>query len=128
MGATGLRLQLSYTGVYPPQCKHDQHTMSTDINCKAFKPHEINHINYCRLYLGVTILSDITLMDGETLDPHMRPGNISQLSSSAKQLLTKQDHPNWKSWKTTSKCLKLFANSDQLKVPLRQWLVPMSAL
>eukprot|EP00957_Ditylum_brightwellii_P129900 9908283-Ditylum_brightwellii.AAC.2 len=57
-------------------------------------------------------------MDGETLDPHMISGNISLLSSSAKQLLTKQGHPDQKSWKTWSKCLKLFANSDQLKVPL----------
>eukprot|EP00957_Ditylum_brightwellii_P149672 11397946-Ditylum_brightwellii.AAC.1 len=40
-----------------------------------------------RLYLGVTMLSGITLADGETLDPHMRSGNRSLLSSSAKQLL-----------------------------------------
>eukprot|EP00957_Ditylum_brightwellii_P027664 2091062-Ditylum_brightwellii.AAC.1 len=66
--------------------------------------------------------------DGETLDPHMRSGNRSLLSSSAKQLLAKQGHPNWKSWKTWSKCLKLFANSNQLKVRLKQWLVPMSDL
>eukprot|EP00957_Ditylum_brightwellii_P205321 15343346-Ditylum_brightwellii.AAC.1 len=52
----------------------------------------------------------------------MRYGNISLLSSSAKQLLTKQGYLNQKSWKTWGKCLKLFANIDQLKVPLRQWL------
>eukprot|EP00957_Ditylum_brightwellii_P132092 10071023-Ditylum_brightwellii.AAC.1 len=74
------------------------------------------------------MLSDITLADGETLDPHMRSDNISLLSSSAKQLLAKQDHPNWKSWKTWSKCLKLFANRNQLKAPLNQWLVPTSDL
>eukprot|EP00957_Ditylum_brightwellii_P034495 2615994-Ditylum_brightwellii.AAC.1 len=38
-----------------------------------------------RLYLEVTKLSDITYADGETMDPHMRSGNISLLSSSAKQ-------------------------------------------
>eukprot|EP00957_Ditylum_brightwellii_P074201 5637752-Ditylum_brightwellii.AAC.1 len=76
-------------------------------------------INYCRLYLGVATLSAITLAEDEALDPHMRPGNIFMLSSSAKQLLTKQDHPNQKSWKTWSKCLKLFTNSGQLKVLLK---------
>eukprot|EP00957_Ditylum_brightwellii_P115869 8838566-Ditylum_brightwellii.AAC.1 len=37
LGATGLQLQLSYTGVYPPQHEHDQHIMSTVINSNAFK-------------------------------------------------------------------------------------------
>ena len=97
--------------------------MSTVINSNAFKPHKIKHINYCRHYLGVTMLSNITLADGETLDPYMRSGNISLLSSSAKQ-----GCPSWKSWKTWSKCLKLFANSDQLKVPFQQWLGPTSDL
>eukprot|EP00957_Ditylum_brightwellii_P210622 15365186-Ditylum_brightwellii.AAC.2 len=102
--------------------------MSTVVNSNAFKPHEIRQINYCRLYLGVTVLSNITLADSETLDPHMRSGNISLLSSSAKQLLSKQGCPSQKSWKTWSKCLKLFANKNQVKVPLKQWLVPMSDL
>eukprot|EP00957_Ditylum_brightwellii_P058930 4469245-Ditylum_brightwellii.AAC.1 len=100
LGATGLCLQLYYTEVYPPQRKHDQHIMSTVIHSNAFKPHKIKHINYCRLYLGVTTLSDITLADDKTVDPHMKSGNISLLSSSAKQLLTKQGCPNQKSWKT----------------------------
>eukprot|EP00957_Ditylum_brightwellii_P154524 11759791-Ditylum_brightwellii.AAC.1 len=102
--------------------------MSAVINSNAFKSHEIKCINYCGLYLGVTTLSDITLTDGETLEPHMRSGNIFLLSSSAKQILAKQGHPNQKSLKTWSKCLKLFANIDQLKVPLKQWLIPMSDL
>eukprot|EP00957_Ditylum_brightwellii_P073485 5584377-Ditylum_brightwellii.AAC.1 len=67
-------------------------------------------------------------MDGEIMDPNMRSDNIPLLSSSAKQLLTKQGHPNWESWKTWSKGLKLFANSDQLNVTLWQWLVPTSDL
>eukprot|EP00957_Ditylum_brightwellii_P136314 10395754-Ditylum_brightwellii.AAC.1 len=74
------------------------------------------------------MLSDVTHAGGETLDPHMRSGNLSLLCSSAKQLLAKQGCSKQKSWKTWSKCLKLFVNSDQLKVPLKQWLVPMSDL
>eukprot|EP00957_Ditylum_brightwellii_P043135 3268323-Ditylum_brightwellii.AAC.1 len=77
---------------------------------------------------SVTTLSDITLADGVTLDPHMRSGNISLLSSTTRQLLAKQDCPNGKSWKLWSKCMKLFAKNDQLKFPLQQWLVPTTKL
>eukprot|EP00957_Ditylum_brightwellii_P205536 15344294-Ditylum_brightwellii.AAC.1 len=86
----------------------------------------MKQIIYCRLYLGVTMLSNITLADSETLNPHMRSGNITLLGSSAKHLLAKQGYPNWKSWKSWSKCLELFANSNQLKVPLKQCHVPIS--
>eukprot|EP00957_Ditylum_brightwellii_P120322 9180747-Ditylum_brightwellii.AAC.1 len=76
----------------------------------------------------VTTLSDITLADGVTLDPHMRSGNIYLLSSTTKQLSAKQDQPNVKSWKLWSKCMKPLASNDQLKVPLHQWLVPTTEL
>eukprot|EP00957_Ditylum_brightwellii_P103324 7874350-Ditylum_brightwellii.AAC.1 len=46
--------------------------MSTFINPNAFRTHEIKCINYYRLHLGVTTLSDITLAHVETLDPNMR--------------------------------------------------------
>eukprot|EP00957_Ditylum_brightwellii_P207120 15351567-Ditylum_brightwellii.AAC.1 len=51
---------------------------------------ELKKLNYFRVYLGVTTLSDIMLADGTTLDPHMRPGNLSLYSSSSKQLKAKQ--------------------------------------
>eukprot|EP00957_Ditylum_brightwellii_P059448 4513084-Ditylum_brightwellii.AAC.1 len=97
LGATGLQLQLSYICVYPSQHENDQHLMITVINSNAFKPHEIKRINYCRLYLVGTTLSGKALADSETLEPHMRSGNISLLSSSTKQLLSKQGCPNRKS-------------------------------
>eukprot|EP00957_Ditylum_brightwellii_P084868 6453257-Ditylum_brightwellii.AAC.1 len=51
---------------------------------------------------GVTTLSDSMLADGHTLD------------------LT--------SWKVWSKCMKLFAQSDQLKAPLTKWVVSIPQL
>eukprot|EP00957_Ditylum_brightwellii_P184931 14084468-Ditylum_brightwellii.AAC.1 len=76
-GSNRTATTLSYTGVYPSQRKHEQLIMSTVINSNAFKLHEIKRINYYRLYLEITTLSDITLADGKTLDPHMRSGNSS---------------------------------------------------
>eukprot|EP00957_Ditylum_brightwellii_P067839 5149453-Ditylum_brightwellii.AAC.1 len=74
------------------------------------------------------MLSDITLADSSTLDPHMRSGNILLYSSSTKQLRAKQVQPNRSSWKIWSKCMKLYAQSDQLKVPLTKWLIPTPCL
>eukprot|EP00957_Ditylum_brightwellii_P059505 4517763-Ditylum_brightwellii.AAC.1 len=45
-------------GCIPPQCVNDKQIMTTVIDSNTFKPHEIKRIKYCRLYLGVTTLSD----------------------------------------------------------------------
>eukprot|EP00957_Ditylum_brightwellii_P157432 11981907-Ditylum_brightwellii.AAC.1 len=51
---------------------------------------EQKQIKYYQLYLGATIISDITTVDGVTLDLHMRSGNRSLFSSQSKQVLSKQ--------------------------------------
>eukprot|EP00957_Ditylum_brightwellii_P016196 1218834-Ditylum_brightwellii.AAC.1 len=38
---TGLHLQLSYTGVYPPHHVNNERIMTTVIESNAFKPHKI---------------------------------------------------------------------------------------
>eukprot|EP00957_Ditylum_brightwellii_P075927 5771024-Ditylum_brightwellii.AAC.1 len=73
--------------------------------------------------MSFTTVSDITLADGYTLDPHMKADNKSLLSSSSKQLQSKQAQPNRTSWKLWGKCLKLFAQYDHLKVHLTWWLI-----
>eukprot|EP00957_Ditylum_brightwellii_P030668 2324186-Ditylum_brightwellii.AAC.2 len=55
---------------------------------------ELKKLNYYRVYLSVTTLSDIMLASRMTLDPHMRSGNLSPYSSSTKQLKAKQACPN----------------------------------
>eukprot|EP00957_Ditylum_brightwellii_P136934 10442961-Ditylum_brightwellii.AAC.2 len=97
--------------------------MNAAIHSHQFTAIEIKQINNCRLYLGITMVSDITLADGCTLDPHMKAGNESLISSSSKQLQSKQARQNRTSWKLWGKNLKLFAQYDHLKVPLTQWLV-----
>eukprot|EP00957_Ditylum_brightwellii_P053426 4048985-Ditylum_brightwellii.AAC.1 len=90
LGAYGLSFDLSYTGVYPLQRVNDCHIMNAVIHSQQFTVIKIKRINYCHLYLGVTTVSDITLADRYTLDPHMKAGNKSLLSSSSKQLQSKQ--------------------------------------
>eukprot|EP00957_Ditylum_brightwellii_P140023 10669430-Ditylum_brightwellii.AAC.1 len=67
----------------------------TDISWQQpYTPHysllELRKLNYCRVYVCVTTLSDITLTDGSTFDPHVRSGDILLYSSSTMQLKAKQ--------------------------------------
>eukprot|EP00957_Ditylum_brightwellii_P042358 3207205-Ditylum_brightwellii.AAC.1 len=87
-----------------------------------FTPIKIKKINYCREYLGVTTLAGITLTNGCTLDPRMISGSLSLFSSITTLLKAKQQRPNCIGWKLWSRCLKLFADHDQLQLPLSQWL------
>eukprot|EP00957_Ditylum_brightwellii_P027451 2074990-Ditylum_brightwellii.AAC.1 len=98
------------------------------IQSNEFTLIEIKKIHYCREYLGVTTLADITLADGCTLDAHMRSGNISLFSSTTTLLKAKQQCPNHTGWKLWSRCPKLFADHDQLWFPLNQWLQPTPTL
>eukprot|EP00957_Ditylum_brightwellii_P199182 15183397-Ditylum_brightwellii.AAC.1 len=98
------------------------------VQSNEFTPIEIKKINYCREYLGVTTLDDITLADGCTLDPHMRSDNLSLFSSTTTLLKAKQQHPNRTGWKLWSKCLKLFSGHNQLWLPRTQWLQSIPTL
>eukprot|EP00957_Ditylum_brightwellii_P027159 2053426-Ditylum_brightwellii.AAC.1 len=88
------------------------------VQSNEFTPNKTRKINYCREYLGVTTLADITLADGCNLDPHMRSRNILLFSSTTTLLKAKQQCPNHTGWKLWSRCLKLFADHDQLWLPL----------
>eukprot|EP00957_Ditylum_brightwellii_P196848 14998013-Ditylum_brightwellii.AAC.1 len=94
LGRTDMHIELKYNGVYPCQQINNRHIMTTAIHSALFSPPELKKLNYCRVYLGITTLSDITLANRKTLDLHMRSGNVSLYSSSTKQLKAKQACPN----------------------------------
>eukprot|EP00957_Ditylum_brightwellii_P054010 4091110-Ditylum_brightwellii.AAC.1 len=98
------------------------------VESNEFTPIKIKKINYCREYLSVTTLANITLADCCTLDPHKRSGNILLFRSATSLLKAKQQHPNCTGWKLWSRCLKLFAGHDQIWLPLIQWLQPTPTL
>eukprot|EP00957_Ditylum_brightwellii_P021001 1582974-Ditylum_brightwellii.AAC.1 len=60
---------------------NDSYIMPYAVLPDKFTPVKIKKLNYCRNYLGVTTVLDITLADGRTLDPHFRLGNKSLYSS-----------------------------------------------
>jgi hypothetical protein len=58
--------------------------MDAVLECRKFDNDQIRQINYCKLYLQATTLSDITLATGTELDPTMMTGRPSELSSTSK--------------------------------------------
>ena len=55
----------------PPEREGDIYIMEAAIRSKAFTPKALRIINYCRLYLHVTTLSDILTTSATKILPHM---------------------------------------------------------
>ena len=100
--------------------------MDIVLSSKKFGPASIRQINYCRLYLDVTLLSDITRPDGRRLDKAAYDGNLTQLHSTNPGLSVNQPKPNNKAWQEWRKFLHLVVHWDaelHLKTPSTEWIV-----
>ena len=60
----GGRIEVENLPVTPLQCEHDWFLMDIALDLYS-KPSDLQHLNACRLYLQVTLLSDITTADGK---------------------------------------------------------------
>jgi hypothetical protein len=61
------RWEMTEDFVYPPQQLWDEHIMSKVCVSDQFMDRDIQRINYCRVYLNVTTLSNIVLVDGKNV-------------------------------------------------------------
>ena len=117
----GLSLELSINCIPELQRVHDEFIMDHVVT-GIFKRNEIQMINACRIYKGVTLLSDMVTMDGKSIAADMltnlRPNNTN------KGLLPYQNIPNAKAWKLWKKVLLLFCITEtELKQPLGAWFL-----
>ena len=79
--------------VSPPlQCEHNCFLMDIAIQ-QPYSDMYMQVLNACRLYLGVTLLSDITTANGQGLAPFSTAWQKPSFSK-VKGLLPYQDHPN----------------------------------
>ena len=112
----------------PRQRVNDVFIMDIALEMGRFKPVELRRINYCRLYLGVTLLSEITTAGGNRLEPSMYWGNPPAHISTATYHKVTQSNPNAKAWKAWRKLLHLIAHRHSLLLKhdyLGSWLVPL---
>ena len=91
----------------------------------TFSPTEIRRINYCRLFLQATTVSDITNATGTNLSPGVRVGAPTIWSGVSRHHKTNQNNPNPTTWRLWARALSLFANHrDELFVPLQRIVPP----
>jgi hypothetical protein len=66
-------LQIADLTIQPLQRQNDFFLMDTAVTCPLLSPSDIKRVNYCRLYLQLTTLSDMTNAHGNRIAPGIRP-------------------------------------------------------
>ena len=90
------RMEVENLPVTPLQHEHDQFLMDIALDLYS-KPSKLQHLDACRLYLQVTLLSDITTADGKFIRSEVMQSH-QPLSNSANELLPYQSSPNTAGW------------------------------
>jgi hypothetical protein len=112
-----------------PQREHDRHLMDMIIQSARFTPQEIRKLNYCRLYLQVVTLADISKPNGRELDPCFLQGAPSLYSNRTRWHTINQDRPSANEWKLWISANRIWSDSQgYLLQPLGAWLHPLPDL
>ena len=107
-----------------PQCKHDRFLMDEFRRLPGIGSTELRRLNQCRLYLQVTLLSEISSANGVTILSNYVRGNKH---ANRRSLLTwpRQERPPHKAWQEWNKRLsQTFCTSRtgfRLRQPLHTW-------
>ena len=103
---------------------YDVHIMDMILNANQFKDAEIRRLNYCRFYLGATILSDLTHITGLRLDFSKLEGRPSLYSSVTQMNRIHQERPSDKDWKLWKKANTLWSDGNgKLMEALGPWIL-----
>jgi hypothetical protein len=128
LGAINGSLLLDQTGLPPLMRENDQYLMEIATNMGKFKPHQLQRINYCRLYMNVTTVSEITNAKGDMLDPAMLNGDRATTMSSDRWQRVNQQRPDrvsWNLWNQVCKSISSKVNNKwYLKQQLGKWTIP----
>ena len=105
---------------------HDFCIMDAIHESGKFTPAEIRKLNYCRLYLKAMTVSDLTSIDGRSLDNSKLSGNHSLLSSFTHGTVIHQESPSEMTWKLWKKANRLWSHPDgKLRQFLGDWVLPL---
>jgi hypothetical protein len=91
-----------------------------------FSKKESLRVNYCRLYLGVYLASDIISPDGCSIHPSSFTGTRSQRPNTPSMKVPRQQRPDKESWAQWRRALRFLftsprCNQRKLLVPLGPW-------
>ena len=120
-----LHFKLDFTGVPLLQRQNDAYIMDFILASNHYTPAEIRKMNYCRLFLDVVTISDITNASSTQIDPTSMHGHPSPTSRRNTYLSIHQDRPSQKEWVLWRRANLLWSDiNGRLRTPLGQWLYP----
>lgn len=116
-------LQIYQPLIYPQQRHHDQLIIDVVHNSNDFTSEQIKSINFCRLYLQVSVILDITNEEGTHIQHGAIHGPPETLYSRPKWLYPVQEKPKHQVWTQWLRFLELLAgNNRKLYTSLGPWL------
>ena len=116
-------LELTSTHIPALQRSGDAFLMEKACSSRLFSPADLRKLNYCRLYLNVTTLSDVTNATGNRFAPGIFAGTKSVQQNSSKGPAAKQDRPSNPTWAIWRRLLRLYGDINSLFLPLAAWHV-----
>ena len=128
--AVGGTLELDHNYVAPLQREHDQLIMDIVLQSNKFQPQQIRFVNYCRLYLRVLTLSDISNANGTQLLDGIYRGHASSIKTNTSWNHVHQQRPGPRAWDQWRRACKLLCSDNQqhLDTPLGGWITPIHNL
>ena len=119
-----MHLTVQETAIPKLQRMYDDHLMDMIQNSKQFTASEVRQLHYCRLFLKVNRLSDITHTTGTRLDGSTLLGDPSIYSSTRIGNSIHQERPSEKEWKLWRKAALLWSDENgNLHEPLGPWIL-----
>ena len=130
LATVGGSLQLDQDTVPKLQRQHDKFIMDIVIASGKFKPFQIRMVNYCRLYLRVLTVADISNANGTSITPGAFQGLPSAINTNSNWCHVHQKRPGSRAWQAWRKACRIFSDrgTQVLDQPLGPWTVPANEL
>jgi hypothetical protein len=104
--------------------------MDVAMNMSKIKPGHLRCINYCRMYLNVITISDITNATGDIIETAAFEGRREDLQAPNTWNRVHQHKPDKSSWSLWRKVLRQVSYKQHQKhyliQPLGPWIIPMA--
>jgi hypothetical protein len=109
----------------PTSRVNDKHIMDEILASPLISTKDYNKMNYCRMYLQVTTLADITTSDGKRIRSDIQAGDRNVLHRDQTIDWPYQQKPGKNSWMKWKKNLRLVFchQADALRNTLGQWTI-----
>ena len=118
----GLSIHLDKTYIPPPQRQKDEYIMDLLMSSNHYTPAELRKLNYCRLFLNVTTISELAKPCGTVLDTSILDGTPSSQSSRSTHLAIHQESPSVNEWKMWRRANLIWSDiNGKLRKPLGPW-------